>query len=308
MNAFDVIQTTLATAVAAAGTFTVAYPAKRTIGTYQLGVDHRISWNGLQLKFPTDFTVSFGATVATVTLVGVSLPAGASIYVQLNHTGGPSASMVEQLEIISAKAENAAVDISAGSLVICELGSPAVGDLVGVAALQTLAAGGAMTLTATPVVADVPRAVQFRNTGTHDLTGTTLDVTGLDVYGVAVSEGLVGTSGAGTTAGKKAFASVSSAVLSGGTLSAGSGINVGFSNVLGLPVMLKKAGLVIKELQDGVAPTAGTVTAADQASPALTTGDIRGTYTPNATPDGTKSFALVIALPHAETGPVQFTG
>lgn len=310
MQTFDVINQVLSSAVAASGTFTVTYPANRQIGNYQLGIDHSIAWNGQLLKFPEDFTLSFGATSATVTLgSAVSFPAGANIFTQLNHSGAASPSFSEDLQRLSAKAQAARVDISEANMALIELGSPAAGDLVGVAALQTLATGGALALTtAAGVTTPVPRAVQFAGTSTIDLSALTLDVTGTDLYGVAMSENLLGPNGAATVSGKKAFASVTSAVLTTGTASAGAGIKIGFSNVLGLPLVLKKTGLVLRELADGATPSAGTIVAADQATPTATTGDVRGTWAPNTTPNGTVSFALVVAVPKPSTGPVQFTG
>lgn len=73
---------------------------------------------------------------------------------------------------------------------------------------------------------------------------------------------------------------------------------VGTNNVLGLPTFLPGTGFVLRELQDDAAPTAGTIVAGvtTAGGSTATTGDVRGTYTPNATPDGAKRFALICAL------------
>jgi hypothetical protein len=59
---------------------------------------------------------------------------------------------------------------------------------------------------------------------------------------------------------------------------------------------LPAAGLVIGELASGAVPTAGTTVAGDTTKATATTGDVRGTYAPNGTPNGTLSFQLLVAL------------
>jgi hypothetical protein len=61
-------------------------------------------------------------------------------------------------------------------------------------------------------------------------------------------------------------------------------------------VFLPQVGAVLGELQDGAKATAGTIVAGVSSVATATTGDVRGTYTPNATPDASKAFQLIVAL------------
>jgi hypothetical protein len=134
---------------------------------------------------------------------------------------------------------------------------------------------------------DVPRNVVAAWTNTATIT-----VVGTDEYGTVISE----TSGSGTSfTGKKAFKTVTS-VNPSVTIAAAT---VGTGGVLGLPVCLPFIGAVTRELEDGIAATAGTLVKADQTKATATTGDVRGTYVPNSALNGAKSFQLFVSLPDA---------
>jgi hypothetical protein len=114
-----------------------------------------------------------------------------------------------------------------------------------------------------------------------------LTVTGEDEFGQPMRE----SSAAGTSfTGKKAFKKVTGLAVSANV----TGLTVGTGNVLGLPFFLSATHFVRQELQDDATASAGTVVAGDDADATATTGDVRGTYTPNAAPDGAKRFELVI--------------
>jgi hypothetical protein len=109
-------------------------------------------------------------------------------------------------------------------------------------------------------------------------------VSGYDYLGQALKESFTLT-GAAAVIGKKMFADVS-AISFGNT--AGTTINVGFGNVLGIPYKALGTQL-LGELISDVTPTAGALVAG--VSPqTLTSGDPRGTYTPNLAPDGTRWY------------------
>ncbi len=74
------------------------------------------------------------------------------------------------------------------------------------------------------------------------------------------------------------------------------GATVGTGDVIGLPVFLPGTGYVLRELQDGAAATAGTIVAGVTTKATATTGDVRGTYDPNAACDGAKAFQLLTFL------------
>jgi hypothetical protein len=144
---------------------------------------------------------------------------------------------------------------------------------------------------------DVPRNVVAGWTGTAVLT-----VTGTDAYGNVMVE----SSGSGTSmTGKKAFKTVTDVSTSANI----TGLTVGTSKVLGLPAFLASAASVLKEWQDGADATPGTLLAGDTATPTATTGDVRGTYAPNAAPNGAIEFeAVVLMQSTAYTGQAQFAG
>jgi hypothetical protein len=135
-----------------------------------------------------------------------------------------------------------------------------------------LAASGAVTL-------DVPRNVVGAWTGTAVLT-----ITGTDQYGETMKE----SSASGTTmAGLKAFKTITSVSFSANVTSA----TVGTGKVLGMPVKISTKNGMQPALFDGAAD-AGTRVAAVTTDPATaTTGDIRGTYAPAGTLDGTYGVA-----------------
>jgi len=272
---------TLASAVASAGTITVPYPTGYDAGSFTGGYAHKIGCMAATFTAPEDITVSFGASSATITYNGsTTIPAGTTVFVELDRPGPNNFSPERNADT--------------GSMVemyqrLISLGAPATADADGVCASQSGTASTEMTINgalASGGVAtfDVPRNVVGAWTNTATLT-----VTGTDEYGVTIVE----TSGSGTSmAGKKAFKTITSVVPSANITSA----TVGSGDVLGLPVFLKSTGHVLKELEDGAAPTAGTVVAGVQSTATATTGDVRGTYDPNSACNGSKSFQLLVML------------
>lgn len=280
---FKTAKVTLAAAVAQNGTITVNYPAGTNSGSYTGGYLHRAFAEGLQanLVAPADFTVSFGTSNITVTYKGLtSIPANTAVLFQFDILGRDRANVATQ---------NLAVLRTSGQMYVrvANLGAPVAGAANSISTSQAITAAsltGALLNGTTAGVLDVPRNVVAAWTGTAIMT-----VVGKDEYGKTVTE----SSASGTSfTGKKAFASITSVKVSADVTAA----TVGTGNVLGLPVVLPEAALVLKELQDGAAPTAGTIVGAVTSTATALTGDVRGTYTPNATPDGAKSFQLVLLI------------
>lgn len=272
----------LAAAVANAGTLVVNYPSGYTRGDFIPGVDHRITINGIELKQPKKFTVSFGAAAATITnLTGAAWPAGAAFILQLELPGVENG----QLAVDNKTRMPRVVPLP---LRYFNLGSPIATSAVALRAAAAIGAGGLIALLQNFL--DVPRNLIFTSAGND--SGRTFTITSNDIYGNALTEAVTGAN-AGVAAGKKAH--YSNITVSIDAAAAGT-VSIGFGNVLGLPGFLPNAVHILKELQDGATVAAGTTVAGDQSNPTTTTGDVRGTYVPNSAPDGTKAYGLMVAL------------
>jgi hypothetical protein len=276
---FSVASGVLAAAVANTGTFTVAYPDGLTGGAFQGGVDHQLVVGQKLYKAPVDFTIAFGAAVATITWKGANpLAAGSAFRVQFDRTGStdlPGTKRTAYAEIVNV-----------------ELGEPIASNDASLRANAALAAGGAIALLAAGLVFDIPRNLILTSSGND--SGLTFTAVGKDEYGAVLSEAITGAN-IGVAAGKKAFKSITSITASG---AAAANLKIGFGNVLGLPVHLPAVGSILQELQDGVAAAAGTKVAGlnPLTASTTTTADTRGTYVPNVAPDGTKAYSLILAL------------
>jgi hypothetical protein len=112
-----------------------------------------------------------------------------------------------------------------------------------------------------------------------------------------------------SAAGKKAYKWIRSIAFTVAADATANTANVGFADVLGLPFMLPGTGHVLREMEDGSAPTAGTLVKGDAAKATATTGDVRGTYDPNSAADGSKAFQLVVvASDPTDLGNSQYAG
>jgi hypothetical protein len=182
-----------------------------------------------------------------------------------------------------------------------------------IAASQTPAAAGAVTLTAgtsvksvvttngTVLQLDVPRAVSV-TTGAGTPTARNFTVSGYDYYGQAMSEVIASSAVASTAVnGKKAFYQISGITVSGGTVVA---ITIGTTDILGIPVRVTDAGYIARAgYNNTLAEDAGTFVAAATSTATTTTGDVRGTYVPSAATDGIKRLVMGILLPAIAVGP-----
>lgn len=290
---FDIVETTLASAVANAATFTVSYPTNRDEGDYTGGYDHKAfstTYGDIAASF------AFGASNVTVTNnSGVTLAAGTKIWVQLDRLGR------NDIQNVSVADPD---KMTGASLYVVNLGAPDTADANGVVESQAITAAGGLATGINGALAsggvatfDVPRNVVAAWTGTAVLT-----VTGTDAYGNTVVE----SSASGTSlAGKKAFKTVTGVSVSADV----TGATVGTGDVLGIPVFIPGTGHVIAELEDGAAATAGTVVAGVRTTATATTGDVRGTYDPNSAMDGGKVIQLIVAVPDpSDKGVAQYAG
>lgn len=281
-------ETVLASAVAQNGTFTVPYGTDQDAGAFQGASKHYMYANQASFEAPKDFTVSFGASSITVTYKGATtLPAGTKVRLEFGTLGSSSrvGKAKRTTELVGRK---------------IDFGAPDTADADGICASQAIPAAGAGSrngaLAANNAVSlDVPRNVVAAWTGT-----TVLTITGYDEYGNKMVE----KSASGTShTGKKAFKRVTQIKVSADV----TGATVGTGDVLGLPIVLPQAGMVVREEEDGVVPTAGTLVAGVSAQTA-TSGDLRGTYDPNSAANGTKVFSLLTMVPdEGDIGGSQYT-
>jgi len=284
-------------------------------------------------NYSTTFTGSMSGTTLTVTALGFGAPIVVGMYVDGTSVtdgtyitafgtgaGGIGTYTINQSVTASSTAMTAHGNIafdnpSPMDLGIGPLGRIYVWDLVpqaavtnNIAASQTAAAAGAVTLTAgtsvksvvtpngTVLQLDCPRAAKV-NCST---TARAFTVTGYDYYGQPMSETItVAVAGTAVT-GKKAFYQITSATIAGSATA----VVIGTSDKLGIPVRVANVAYVASvKSNDTLAQDAGTFVAADTATASTTTGDVRGTYAPATASDGIVRTVMGILLPGIAVGP-----
>lgn len=299
---FDHYSVTLAAPVAKDATFTVPYGANRSGGSYAGAYRHKMFVRSLQTTFeaPADFTVAH-TTVMTVTYKGeTTLPAGSEITLEMQRVGADD-NRPENLIIPDT--------VKRATLAIIDLGSPLALDEDGVCKSQNIAQAGDLDLDGAFVVngvavLDVPRNVIVDSGGTDDAV---LTVYGRDVYGNAMAENITLNSTT-AVAGKKAFKEITRIAAS---KAIANGAFVGTGDVLGLPVYLPATGYILGDYESGVfdATIDGTAVAGVASAATATSGDVRGTYDPGASCDGSVAFGLLVVLPDpADKGVAQYAG
>jgi hypothetical protein len=180
----------------------------------------------------------------------------------------------------------AATYTGAGTAVLAAgTGTTAVTTAAGVAAIQL----------------DCPRAVSI-TIGTGTIADVAITVTGLDVYGQAMTDVIqTGTTQSTTINGEKAFFQITGVAVAGAV---GGTVAVGTTDILGSPVRITDAGYIARSGWDGaLADDAGTFVAAVTTTATTTSGDVRGTYVPSSAPNGTRRLVMGILLPALAAGP-----
>jgi hypothetical protein len=239
-SGFDTVVHTISSAVAGAGTFTIAYPTNRSAGDYTGAHAHKLYANGADYSAPVDFTLTFNSGDITVTwdAAEATLAAGTRVHIQLDRLGTDRPPVVLPASMRPVQ------------LVVIDLGSPDADDANGYVESQDLTDAGVFSTDTTAAAAlaaaalngkpDVPRNVVAAWTTTAVLT-----ITGKDVDGNTMVE----TSASDTTfTGKKAFAEVTD-ISSSEDITA---LTVGTGDVLGLPVYVSEGAYVRDEFEDGV--------------------------------------------------------
>lgn len=294
-TAKETLTKTLSAAVGQGGTITISYPDGKGADDYAGGTEGKIISHSQMPLFQKsgDFTLTFGASNITVTMnKAAAFNSGDTIYLEVDAGEAPYG--------MAALASG----VTALTTLKINLGAPDTADPNGAVETQacTLADGLATgingALAADDVATfDVPRNVVAAWTGAAILT-----VTGTDAYGNTIVE----SSASGTSlAGKKAFKTVTGISVSANVTA----LTVGTGDVLGLPIFLGDKGDVVKEIEDGDEASAGTIVDGATATATATTGDVRGTYAPNSSCDGSKVFELIVMArdPHY-TGVAQYAG
>lgn len=284
--------------------------------------------------YTTTFTGSMSGTTLTVTVLGQGAPIVVGMYVDGSSvtdgtyitafgtgTGGLGTYTINQSVTASSTAMYAHGNIAFDDPAPMDLGIGPIGrmyvwDVIpqaavtnNIAASQTAAAAGAVTLTAgtsvksvvrqdgtTVIQLDLPRAVKV-NCST---TARAFTVSGYDYYGQTMSEVITVATAATAVTGKKAFFQISGATIAGSATA----VVIGTSDVLGLPVRVFNVAYVSSVKSNStLAQDAGTFVAADTAIATTTTGDVRGTYVPATASDGIVRTVMTIALPAIAVGP-----
>jgi|GEM_PF-759049 len=260
---FSVITGALGSAVAPNGTFTAAYPSGKDSGAFFLAVGHKLTVGSDVYYYPVDFDITLGATSATVTnkTSAITWPSGAVTRLQLEEAG-ERAQLTLQIQSPNAQVGTIAVtqySINTKAklvpttydtyLDLITLGAPVALSTNAIALAQSAAGAGSLTLNGALVsggiaTLDQPRAVQAVSTGADTAV---LTVKGLDVYGFSLSEALT-LNGATAVLGKKAFKTIS-AITNGAAIA--NLASVGTTDILGLPLFVPAAGMILAELQSG---------------------------------------------------------
>lgn len=136
----------------------------------------------------------------------------------------------------------------------------------------------------------IPRAVTVTVTHGSSIVAQTFTVTGTDVYGRTIGPETLtitatGTSKTATTL--QAYKTVTAATQTAAGDASANTVKLGDSKVLGLAYKCDTI-VPIGELEDGVTPTAGVLVRASTTA----NQDYRGTYTPNSTLNGSKTFIV----------------
>jgi hypothetical protein len=175
--------------------------------------------------------------------------------------------------------DNGLMEATAGPNTTTTTWTPSGGPNVG-----ALVSGGVCTL-------DFARNIGVVVTHASSVVALSGTITGYDMYDLPLTEAWSVTAGttSKTFTGKKAFKRVTSVtIVAAGNASADTVI-IGTGSVLGLEVAteLGATGAAVKEYVAGSLVTNGVIVALS-----TSTGDPRGTYTPNTAPDGSTTYNL----------------
>lgn len=299
---FYTLTVAVSSAIANAATITFNYPTGIDAGHFRGSRGNRLFVRDTMGWF--DVVPTFGASTVTVANPGATIPAGGIVTLQANV---PGSNAVTGLDLTSPAVGPVSVY---GNLTRVSFGAVDAASATAVCAAQAISGTNvAATIngaSATGGVAtfDVARSLVMVSTNAGD-TAQVVTVTGTDMYGRTLREART-LNGTTVVAFQKAFRTVTAVSVSA-TMTGN--LTVGNGNVLGLPMFIPDAACILMHIQDGATATAGTIVAGATATATASTGDVRGTWTPNGTPNGTIQFALNIMAPDVnDRGNAQFAG
>jgi len=255
---FDVVTTSLASAVASAGTITLAYPTGRSAGDYTGAHAHKMYAMGANFAAPNDFTVAFGATIVVTYNGSTTIPAGTTVRFQFDQLGSDDVQ-----EVILPN------NLVPARMHLIDLGAPITLDADGLikaatstelpdteTVTYTIATAGTSPLDGASQtwVLDAPRNITATVTHDSSVVAMTIKVTGKDVFDVEMYEemSIAATGTSQTAAGLKAFKEVTSVAITAAADAEANTLNLGWGDVLGLPVYVPDASYVAAEMEDGV--------------------------------------------------------
>ena len=302
---FVIVSTSASAAVATNGMFTATLPTATLAGAVKNRGGHTMVIHGMAalFNFPKDFSVTYSGATATVTYLGTTtIPAGSAIQIQFELDGDDSNNPYHGLNANQADKVAGLFRGCFGQVFRVDFGAALAASATVVIATQALATTVLYPLTAAQIVTatlDIPRTLAVKSSTTD--TTQVVTVRSLDEYGVAVSESftLNGTTAVVGLKAVKQVLSIQSNLTLAGTISIGTNAG-GF----GLPYYLAAQtgtgiGGVLKESQDGATATAGTPVGGVLTLATATTGDVRGTISPNTAPDGTKVYSVYLFVSDA---------
>lgn len=172
-------------------------------------------------------------------------------------------------------------------------------------AVTSLVTAAGETVSVWPL--DVPRNLSLLVTHASAIVAMTVVITGYDLYRRKLVESftVTATGTSKTVAGNKAFAYVESIAITVAADATGNTLNVGSGAKLGLPYKLASLSDLLSVYVGSVMDLASsTVVAAVTDTATATTGDVRGTITPNETLDGSTAVAawMHVADPSTAAG------
>lgn len=251
-NDYKSIPFTLAADVANAATFDISYPAGYNAGDFADSLGHHLILGGDRLDQPQNIALSFGASTVTVTNgTGGTLLAGTKGVAQLEIR---SRALALPIRVPGLKGMQLP-HLEQGFAVYMDLGAPKTLDADGlVAAIAAGATAGSFAVsdmvaaTANGGILDVPRNVTVQGDGAG--ANQVVTIVGYDEYGAPMQETITA-SGATIVQGVKAFKQVVSGSWPAGGNAAHT-LNIGWGDVLGLPIHIKDKAHIKSEYIDGV--------------------------------------------------------